>query len=319
MASDLTRYETEIEDHFGALPEEAFEFVHCLFCSPADPKTETLFLFNKGSMRVGRCKCGMVWNQRQAKQEILDEFYKSSLAMTSWSQIKDSEREAERQKVKFLPVARYLAGRQVRSVLDVGCGNGVFLASLRDILPSSSALLGTDLSPDARNAAAKRGILVKPWGIKESLDENPDRYDAITLWGVLEHVKHPMALLRSAHARLNPGGYLVVCVPNVDSLVVTALWEKCFTFCPQHLWYFNYQTLARALTDADLRPVYLSTIEPETIPTMKAMTGLGDPYSPAPEWAFDHLRSGFNETHLLEEGLGYKIVAVAQSAIKVER
>jgi 2-polyprenyl-3-methyl-5-hydroxy-6-metoxy-1,4-benzoquinol methylase len=314
MASDLTRYETEVETYFGNLPDEAFELVSCLFCQPSDPKAENVFLFNKGSMRVHRCRCGLVWNHRQAKDEVLEKFYSSSLAMTSWSEIKETEKEAERQKVKFLPVARYLAGRQLRSVLDIGCGNGVFLASLRDLLPANSTLIGADLSAEARNAAAKRGILVKPWGLKEALSQ-PDTYDAITLWGVLEHAKYPLSLLRDAHARLNPGGYLVVCVPNVDSLVVTAIWEKCFTFCPQHLWYFNYETLTRALIESGLRPVFLNTIEPETVPTMKAMNGL-PPYEPAPSWAFEHLREGFDERDVLANGNGYKIIAVAQSEIK---
>ena len=309
MASDLTQYSRDVDHFFSSLSKEAFEEVPCLLCKTP---TESVLLFHKGTQEIRRCLCGLVWNAHQAKEDALVSFYQESSALKRWSEIKETPGEIRRQEQKFLATVKYLARFYVRSVLDVGCGNGLFLSLLNAALPEAR-LTGSDLSPDAGTACGKRGVRWKSWDLKQALVNNPETYDAITLWGVLEHVKDPVSVLRAASARLNPNGFLVVCVPNVQSLVVTHLWEKCFTFCPQHLWHFDHSSLTSALSQAGFESVQWRTVEPERVPTLKVMAGL-DPYLPSPEWSYAVAKNVLLDEDILKQGLGYKIVLIAQAS-----
>ena len=169
-------------------------------------------------------------------------------------------------------------------------------------------------SSDLLQACKRRGVPCVRWTLKEALETNPRRYDVISLWGVLEHVKNPLEVLCWARARLSLNGHLVICVPNVRSLVVAALREKCFTYCPQHLWYFDCHSLSLAFAQSHLRAVYLQTVESERLPCAKGLAGL-DPYGPAPEWAYAPTLSDTpTDESILKSGQGYKLVAIAQAS-----
>src|SRR5438876_461256 len=103
------------------------------------------------------------------------------------------------------------------AVMDVGCSSGAFLFQLRQQFPGCYEILGADVSGPALSYAESRGIPVARGNFIDGLVDNK-RFDAITLWAVLEHVDGPKAFLTKAAMLLKPNGLCFVLVPNMKSL-----------------------------------------------------------------------------------------------------
>jgi hypothetical protein len=118
--------------------------------------------------------------------------------------------------------------------------------------------------------------------------------------------------MRNVRRFLSNKGKVVVCVPNVDSLVAQSLGKDCFTFCPQHLWYFNKSRLRDILKYNRFNPTVAWTIEPESTPILKK-TAMIEPYADnLPDWLFDQIMS-IELPDIIQNGLGYKIVMMGEA------
>jgi SAM-dependent methyltransferase len=108
------------------------------------------------------------------------------------------------------------------TLLDVGCGDGLFLRVARD---AGLRVEGIEFSPEgARRAAARLGRPVAVGDlVQQSHLQGP--FDIVTLWHVLEHLEAPRAMLEAVRRRLAPGGLLVVAVPNLDNLPMQAAYR----------------------------------------------------------------------------------------------
>lgn len=94
-------------------------------------------------------------------------------------------------------------------VLDIGCGSGVLGRFLSEL--GIRELYAVEPEAEAREHAAliyRRAV--------SSIDElNGERFDAVLLLDVLEHLRDYTALLQQSCHLLNPGGLLLVSVPNI--------------------------------------------------------------------------------------------------------
>ncbi len=133
-------------------------------------------------------------------------------------------------------------------LLDVGCGNGDFLARMR--------LLGwhtTGVEPDKRAAhvAQTRYGLDVHCGSLDTLPTGVPAFDAITFSHVIEHLPNPLNTLKRSLRLLKPGGQLVVVTPNGTSLGSRyfgpdwVAWDP-----PRHLYVFTPRSLRRLLLGA---------------------------------------------------------------------
>jgi 2-polyprenyl-3-methyl-5-hydroxy-6-metoxy-1,4-benzoquinol methylase len=303
-------FETNVLDYFDELKDDSFEPSYCIFCKPS---TFRHSIFQKRTMRVELCDCGFVYNNRQPKQEVLDDFYKKSDAMKTWSDLKTSPSQEKRQAEKFHLAVSFLRGA-VESVCDIGCGTGYFLSKLPDTIER----VGVDTHKESLDHAKKNGIDTYQMGIDEwfaKCKKDGKKFDAVTLWGVLEHVKNPIEVLENCHSILNRDGYIITCVPNVDSAVVRRFWKETFTFQPVHLWYFNHGTLLRAYEKAGFKYCDSWTIESEVKPLVRGLSGFG-PYEPLPKWLEDKVmtKETLDKLHkeIILTSRGYKIVAIGR-------
>lgn len=123
-------------------------------------------------------------------------------------------RLAGRHRQRLDAAFRYLPRpRPGQTLLDVGCGNGDFLLQARD---AGWTVRGIDPDPKAVQAARRRGLDACE-GSVDTLADMPDRFDAITLSHVLEHVHDPVRTLADIHRLLRPGGHVYIDTPNIDS------------------------------------------------------------------------------------------------------
>lgn len=147
---------------------------------------------------------------------------------------------------------RFIAALPRGRVLDVGCGNGTFLAGLQ---ARGWAVQGTDTSPIACEIARGKGIPVHH-GELGGAGFATGSFDVVTLWHVLEHVPEPLAELREIRRILRPEGRLVVEVPDGDSRTLRLTGERWFPLdVPRHLQHFTRDTLGRTLERAGFEVV----------------------------------------------------------------
>lgn len=95
-------------------------------------------------------------------------------------------------------------------LLDVGCGAGGFLETLRRF----GNAFGVDPSPAAIEfARSKSAADVRRGSLPDDLPFAGAEFDVITLLDVLEHVDEDERALRTLAGLLRPGGYLIITVP----------------------------------------------------------------------------------------------------------
>ncbi len=140
-------------------------------------------------------------------------------------------------------------------LLDVGCGNGQFLAEMRDL-----GWKVTGLDPDERAvrlAREERGLEAYQ-GTLRDMKFPEQSFDVITLVHVIEHAHDPVGTLRECFRVLKAGGRLVVRTPNVASLghrLFRAAWRGLEV--PRHLHLFTPRTLLTCVQQAGFRDPHL--------------------------------------------------------------
>jgi 2-polyprenyl-3-methyl-5-hydroxy-6-metoxy-1,4-benzoquinol methylase len=148
-----------------------------------------------------------------------------------------------------------LPSSKTGSLLDVGCGNGHFIARMRSF---GWTVSGIDPDPAAVSVGAKQGLHIRTGTIAD-LPET-ERYDVITLSHVIEHVSDPLALLRECAKRLQPTGRLIIATPNITSLGHS--WFKRFwrgLEVPRHFIVFSPAALRTCVVRAGLVVESLTT------------------------------------------------------------
>ena len=98
-------------------------------------------------------------------------------------------------------------------VLDVGCGDGLFLELLAE--RGRTNIAGLDVSPEAATAARKRAGVPVICGTLSRAPFARGSCAAVTMFQVLEHLSQPATYLDAARELLAPEGRLIVQVPNV--------------------------------------------------------------------------------------------------------
>ena len=301
---DLTQYEKFTWEFFKRQHPEAYEKAHCFEC---DSVFTELFVKND-VLRIVQCLgCGLVYQTPQPTQGLLDKFYSSSIAMNIWADIKKVD--LERQKNKYQQAIAFLKDMGIKNIFDVGCGNGVFLRLLLEADPTIDAY-GCELNDKARTITKFHGLNVLNADLDAALRGVSNHYDAISMWGVLEHVKNPDESIELCARALKKNGFLVVCVPNEQSTAVKELKEKCFTFCPQHLWYFSFNTLKPLLSRHGLEVERHFSVEPEAMPVLRNRLGL-EPYERSIPMAANSWQVYNLERDTILTKSGYKIVLIA--------
>lgn len=141
--------------------------------------------------------------------------------------------------------ARLLPGG---SVLDAGCGPGVFLSEISRV---ASRAAGLERNVLAVEAARRKGLEVYPEELERFSRENVGRFDAACAFHLIEHVEAPVALLRSLVRCVRPGGAIFLSVPNRDRSAKSPL--EPLDCPPHHLSRWGAEQVRRIGGSAGLR------------------------------------------------------------------
>lgn len=164
-------------------------------------------------------------------------------------------------------ILHYLANRRIyrdlkralqpnSAILDVGCGDGDFAASLRQI--GAEVVVGVDFNETASQIARSKGIEVFH-GLFLDFEAKSEFFDAIFMNNYLEHVTDPVAELRHAAQLLKNEGLLVGEAPNFASLdrrLFRRYWGG--NHVPRHTFQYDPDILRRLLLDAGFSDVRIT-------------------------------------------------------------
>jgi SAM-dependent methyltransferase len=153
-----------------------------------------------------------------------------------------------------------------KSVLDVGCHTGLFLATL----PPAWRRFGIEGAPAPRSFAASNGVEL----IAERIEAVPSRwlasFDAVMLFDVAEHLRDPALGLANALRLLRPGGYLLIGTADFDAWTWrVARGRHWYLQTPQHLSVLSRRFLERVARE---NGVALDTVKrvPHQLGTLRA-------------------------------------------------
>src|SRR5262245_16541941 len=142
-------------------------------------------------------------------------------------------------------VRRILEQRSQAKLLELGCGEGKFLAAIADLTRITAQ--GIDLSEESVARARAKGLNARCATIDEFV-AGAERFDMIFMSHVLEHVEDPLAVVKNCKALLNPGGEIIFSVPySPTSREYLRL--DIMNLPPHHLTRWNIASLRR-LADA---------------------------------------------------------------------
>lgn len=174
-----------------------------------------------------------------------------------------SNRAAIEDCYKKLEYVEKRANLQDKEILDVGCGNGFFLYAAKN---KGYKATGIDIDKEAISFGNKfLGVNIINSNINsfdslESLYNN--KFDLVTFWMVLEHLRKPFNTVNSVTKLIKEGGYLAGSVPNANGIGVKiqGLRKWYLTVPPEHLNYFNKKSLHTLLRRSGLEPIFIGTV-----------------------------------------------------------
>lgn len=195
--------------------------------------------------------------------ETLNDFYQEKYyqSLESSAYQKDYSSEEILYKKNLSQEILYAVAQQVeeskpKRLLEIGFGEGFLLAEALgkdweiqglDVTDYAIRKFHPELAKYVHCSDAISGI--------NSLAQQNQRFDAIILQNVLEHIREPESLLTLLRGILNEKGIVSITVPNDESILQRDLYAKKYVnreywfIPPQHLSYFNTEncsTLANA-------------------------------------------------------------------------
>jgi 2-polyprenyl-3-methyl-5-hydroxy-6-metoxy-1,4-benzoquinol methylase len=154
----------------------------------------------------------------------------------TWPSPKDYARFLRRRKRDFKLIAQ-MVGRPCADMqlLDVGCSNGAVVSAAQDVGFKAE---GVDTAPLAIADGRKRGLTLH-CGFLADIRFDDARFDAITLYEVIEHVPDSWALITECARLLKPNGVLLIGTGNAHSWT-RAIRKGRWDFLNSHVGHVNF-------------------------------------------------------------------------------
>jgi 2-polyprenyl-3-methyl-5-hydroxy-6-metoxy-1,4-benzoquinol methylase len=150
-------------------------------------------------------------------------------------------------------------GNRARRILELGCGDGNFLAALRR---TGWDVHGQEFSAETSAIVTRRHRIPMITGPLESVSPEP-KFPVVAAYHVFEHIYHPAAWLQRVIQFVEPDGLLHLQVPNAASLTRRLsgdVWAGLVF--PQHVYFYEPRTLQRLLNRSGFSVLATSTWDP---------------------------------------------------------
>ncbi|MEM8609714.1 MAG: class I SAM-dependent methyltransferase [Myxococcota bacterium] len=199
------------------------------------------------------------WSDSLAEADALYDYYADLDPADSAA--RHSPENRVRQQELLDGLKRRVRGRRL---LDVGCGDGQLLKTAEE---GGWEARGIDLSKPAVELSVAHGLRASKTDFF-STELDGDRFDAIVMSELIEHVPSPQRFLQRAESLLADHGVLYLTTPNFNSLSRRALGPDWSVMHREHIGYFDRASLRKMASDyTGLREIRIETtnITPSTL------------------------------------------------------
>lgn len=163
----------------------------------------------------------------------------------------------------FKPGIASLIPEGPHTVLDLGCGTGVFGRKLKG-LNKARELVGVEIFDEAADEAANHYEKVYPGDLEHMNLDYENYFDFVVCGDIIEHLVDPWGMLRKINTWLKSGGHVLVSIPNVRywrvlrDLIFYGDWEYLDggILDKTHLRFFTKKSILRGLIDAGFNVEY---------------------------------------------------------------
>lgn len=212
---------------------------------------------------VRRCgDCGHLWAEGESSKDLFSEIYSRYFYGTSQQSAPHNPDGSLKPEAENYPplvnarrrVASLKAANMRGSLLDVGCGVGYFVLAAKDDFDAE----GLEIEQTAVDQAARIGARVR-LGDALAQEENPKRYDVVTLWDVFSGFQAPHETAARLLDRVADGGHLVLTMPDAGSLaarIAKARWPLMIP--PGNMQFYTEASARRLFADLGATDVTIS-------------------------------------------------------------
>ncbi len=208
-----------------------------------------------------RCPaCGLLFAPL-ATADSLEELYDDEYFEEYTAGEAYDEDEAQRRHEARIRVALVRTYLDTGKLLEIGTASGYFLDEAR---AAGFEVQGVEPGAAmAKQARERFGLDVKT-GIVEHIDLPENGIDVVCAWHVVEHLAEPERALERIKRALRPGGYLLLEVPNIES-VNARRWGKRWTMWDlgHHVGHYRRSSLRALLSRAGFQ-----TLATDTFPSL---------------------------------------------------
>lgn len=222
--------------------------------------------FSARGIPIESCRtCGLFVQNPQPSDEELAAIYGSDYFLAAWKK--------ERIPPQFDTVKRATAALQLEEIsaylrrrghtphglrlLELGCGHGNMLMEARQ---RGFDVQGLEYSSDAaQRANDKLGADLVDVGTISEIPIPERSFDICLLVDVIEHIRDPEFVLKHIWRILKEGGVLFIATPSVDSWSARALGRHWMEYKPEHLFYFDRNTIRPLIENVGFADIVIST------------------------------------------------------------
>ena len=241
-----------------SIKEKYQEYTSCPLCGSSE--SEFLYTLNCFSyVQCSNCEMNYV-NPRLDTEKVLDRHFAEShdfmfenLLMKNFDFRVNTVAKKKVNKLEELTTKK-------GKLLDVGCGAGDFMLAAKN---SGWDVTGIEVSEKAYAYGTNKLGLKIFKDLKR--DEFNDEFDVVTLWGVIEHLKDPVPIMKLCKQYLKKDGMVVLETHNLDSLTAQYQIENQESIDrilegDKHILNFNVKTLRYLVEMLGFDIIYLDTL-----------------------------------------------------------
>lgn len=248
--------------------DENLETVDCNLCE----SNTWAVLYDFDPFKVVRCKnCDLIFVNPRLKEESVADIYKDGYFKNSrffsdgksdlygYSDYEESRGNVEAMYKKILRQVETF--KKPGTLLEIGSAYDYFLNIARQ---NGWQVSGIEMVEEAASYSKKKFGIEPFLGTLEHYPPNNQKFDVIAFFDVLEHFHDPTKALETINSMLNPGGNIVLAVPNSSRWVLKLLgrkWEDLQRAkSNEHLFFFDQGTVKKMLNKCGFEMMEVKTM-----------------------------------------------------------